>query len=314
MSQVALEPCNCGVCGAASWHDFLPGCKDWLFSVPGSYDFVQCDDCGHVYLNPRPSEESRALCYPSGYYTHLPTTRPRIVELIRHTLETVALLPYRLRYGGAWAPVRPFGNRRALDVGCGNGKLLKRLRQMGWDVKGIEMDPDAAKLAREALGTERVVNGDLADTSFVGEKFDLILIIHTLEHLPRPRSVLGQVQRLLAPGGQVIVAVPDILSAESRLFGRFWQPLETTRHLQMFSRHSLAFLLSSCGFQIIAMRPSLQASSLVESAWIALVRSPGMLPPHILSAVAIAAMFPVTVLLGAVGLAGSIELRAIKQA
>jgi SAM-dependent methyltransferase len=95
---------------------------------------------------------------------------------------------------------------RVLEIGCGTGYLLHRLHERGAEVRGVEPGPSADE------GTERF--GIRIDRGYypavgVGTGYDLVVLYCVLEHLPDPAALLRDVAEAVAPGGRVVVAVPD---------------------------------------------------------------------------------------------------------
>lgn len=128
---------------------------------------------------------------------------------------------------------------RVLDVGCGRGVMLAGLRAAGWIVVGTEVDEAVAHSARQALG-EQIRVGDIAGMELAEAPFDVITFWHVLEHLADPAAVLKRARELLAPGGAVIVAVPNLDSWQARLSGGHWLHLDVPRHRWHFSQATLA--------------------------------------------------------------------------
>lgn len=133
--------------------------------------------------------------------------------------------------------------RRALDIGCGDGSFLLALKRNGWAVQGSEFAPEGAR----AAGLDVVSDLDqLADE----QRFGLITLWHSLEHMRDPRQVLDRVRGLLAPGGVVLIAVPDAGSLQARVFGPAWVHLDVPRHLFHFTGGALASLLRASGLDV----------------------------------------------------------------
>jgi SAM-dependent methyltransferase len=78
--------------------------------------------------------------------------------------------------------------------------------------------------------------------------FDMASLLHVLEHVPDPRATLTEARRVLAPGGVLLLALPNVDCLEARLFGRDWYPLDLPRHYWGFTPHTLVRLVEECGF------------------------------------------------------------------
>jgi SAM-dependent methyltransferase len=146
--------------------------------------------------------------------------------------------------------------RRLLDVGAADGLLGRLLTQRGWRVTGLEADPDAAQAG--AGSCERMLVADLnQDLPEVDGPFDAIVYGDVLEHLIDPGRVLVGLGRALAPGGVVVVSLPNVAHLWMRLSllaGRFEYAdrgiLDRT-HLRFFTRRSLRVLLHGAGLRTV---------------------------------------------------------------
>lgn len=149
-------------------------------------------------------------------------------------------------------------DKRVIEFGCSTGYVSKVLKQRGCYVVGIEVDPEAAGRAREVC--DRVVVGDLDDLDLLselgGETFDVGLFGEVLEHLKYPQRALIQTRQLLAPGGYVVVSVPNIAHASIRLallkgeFDYEEMGILDDTHLKYYTRKSIVDLLEGCGFVV----------------------------------------------------------------
>jgi 2-polyprenyl-3-methyl-5-hydroxy-6-metoxy-1,4-benzoquinol methylase len=145
--------------------------------------------------------------------------------------------------------------RRALDVGAADGFLSERLTSQGWSVTALERDPTLAARARGRC--KEVVVADLeAAPPLLSGPFDAIVYGDVLEHLSDPRAVLVALDRTLAPGGTVIVSVPNVAHLWIRLSlltGRFDYAdrgiLDRT-HLRFFTRRTLVAFLRDAGLAV----------------------------------------------------------------
>ena len=102
--------------------------------------------------------------------------------------------------------------RDVVDVGCGDGALMRRLAGLGARVTGVEVDPAvvAAAQAREPVAGERYVHGTGQDLGLESDSADLVVFMQSLHHVP-PESMdaaLGEAARVVRPGGAVYVQEP----------------------------------------------------------------------------------------------------------
>jgi 2-polyprenyl-3-methyl-5-hydroxy-6-metoxy-1,4-benzoquinol methylase len=153
-------------------------------------------------------------------------------------------------------------NKRVLDVGCDTGYLGKALAALGNVTSGVEYNPVTAEEARKHL--EKVVVADLETVDLVAEfgagAFDVVVFGDVLEHLRDPLPVLRQARPLLAPGGCVVISVPNIAHGDVRLAllqGRFRYTntgiLDNT-HTRFFTRETLLEFLADAGFVPVDIR------------------------------------------------------------
>jgi len=93
---------------------------------------------------------------------------------------------------------------RVLEVGCGQGHLTKRLAARGIDIVGIDANPNAPEVA----GTDRVVCMSAESLDFLDDEFDAIVSVHAIEHIPQLDAAVGEMARVLKPGGQALYIYP----------------------------------------------------------------------------------------------------------
>jgi SAM-dependent methyltransferase len=262
----------CPLCGGGKWNEVCH-IVDSTYGVPGCFHVVRCIQCRHIFLNPRPSDASLMDCYPQNYAPHQDVLTPGQVlnsgeagnaeaELaattddapprrIRCRLKRIPGLRAVLNWlGQEYAIVLPPspepGVSRMLEIGCAHGAYLKAAEDAGWQVEGVEPSSEAVAIAR-AKGL-RVVCGRLEDAEVGQAGRDLVAMWMVLEHVPNPRELLERIARILKPGGQLALSVPNAGSWERLLFGRHWLGYDAPRHLQMFTVGRLKRLLAECGF------------------------------------------------------------------
>ena len=149
------------------------------------------------------------------------------------------------------------GGARVLDVGCAEGYLARALAERGCTVVGVEFDPQAAEVARDAC--ERVVVGDVEDPAvreLIDGPFDRVLFGDVLEHLRDPEAVLRWAATLLGADGRAVVSLPNVAHWTARrelLRGRFPQDdhgLFDRTHLRWFTRSTARALVERAGLAV----------------------------------------------------------------
>lgn len=116
-----------------------------------------------------------------------------------------------------------------LDVPAGEGALAVRLIDAGFDVRCCDLYPEIFRLD----GVE-IQRGNLdAELPFSDESFEYITCLEGLEHIENPQQAMREFARVLKPGGQLIVSVPNILNIEERLK---WLVHGYTSHFKPISR------------------------------------------------------------------------------
>lgn len=135
---------------------------------------------------------------------------------------------------------------RVLDVGCGNGAFVHRMRELGWAAEGIDFDPEGVAQAR-ALGLP-VRCGSLDEQGYPDCAFDAITLSHVIEHVPRLVAFLRECHRILRPGGRIVLRTPNARAFSHQHFGGAWTPLDPPRHLHVFTPAALRTLLVRAEF------------------------------------------------------------------
>jgi SAM-dependent methyltransferase len=228
------EPCP--VCGQEGAREWLRG-PDRLHGRQEKYTLVRCTACSLVWLSNPPEPSEMHLHYTEAYDKLISASGQNSPH--RWRARQAALTPHK--QSGA-----------ILDLGCSSGSFLGSLRGEGWKLHGIEMSKECAKIA-EAKSGAQVFVGDILEAPFRRESFDVITCFDVLEHLYEPRRVMAKVGEWLKPSGIFYVLVPNVDSAEARVFGTYWHGLELPRHLFHYSPASLKFLAESAGLHEVSL-------------------------------------------------------------
>jgi 2-polyprenyl-3-methyl-5-hydroxy-6-metoxy-1,4-benzoquinol methylase len=242
---IEWENVPCDLCGSAEFDRLLDG-VDWEFGRTEAFCLVRCNRCGLIFLNPRPAPCSIPLLYPPSYSNFRQSSGLR--RLLKKVYYKVAA-PYPYLRG-----MKP---GCILDVGCATGHTnypygengsLRQLKRQGWDVSGLELNENAASIARSYGIT--VYMGRLSDVPSIAQKFDVVRFNHVLEHSVSPTDDLLMAAALLKENGRLFVSGPNIDSAAFTLFHKYWSGLDLPRHFYQFSPATLRKYCEKANLQI----------------------------------------------------------------
>lgn len=215
---------DCPVCGRQ------PG-TSWLRQ--SEWEILRCSRCELAMTWPRPSADLLAEIYSSrDYYA----TREMDDEASQATITRAReILAHHSR------PVR-----RVLDFGAGEGHLVAAFRSLGIEAEGVE--PSAAG-RREA---RRRYDLDLREDLFTGrpDPVDLVVLLHSLEHVPDPVGVLRSLGEWIHPDGTLFIEVPNAGSFEMRRTEGRKKILDVPVHLFHFTPETLSRVVEAAGLRV----------------------------------------------------------------
>jgi 2-polyprenyl-3-methyl-5-hydroxy-6-metoxy-1,4-benzoquinol methylase len=242
-----LEPVCCGVCGGDQWREYAKG-KDYEYNTSDDvFQIVECQLCGNLYLNPRPTKSELSTIYPPNYYAYNYDVAIHPIAIrAKNWLDKVKVKQW-LQHLSTPTP-------RFLDVGCGNGRYLKMLHQLGVPrdyLYGVEMnDRQIEQLKADGFHGYYGRIEDVED-QLPAASFDLIVLLQVLEHVENPRQMMTSLAKLLAPGGILIVETPNTKSWDVKLFRRgYWGGYHIPRHWNLLSAATLKRLANEQGLDV----------------------------------------------------------------
>ncbi len=238
-----LERVPCALCGGMGG---LPVATRERHGLP--LRTVVCARCGLTFTNPRPPVAWYARFYAQEYR--------RLYEGVSAPTRAYADNP-----GNEWkhranvelaAPFLP-ATGAVLDVGAAEGTFLRVFREARprWALHGVEPDPAFAEFARREYGLAGVVAGEFPAAVPAGTRFELLHAGHVLEHLLDPNAFLRECRARLAPGGHLLLDVPDAATPNRGLSALH------VAHVYHYTGPTLTALLAKWGFAVVASRTDL---------------------------------------------------------
>jgi SAM-dependent methyltransferase len=212
---------------------------DYEYAVPRSSKYYECGSCGFVMQVPKVTASEIPSLYPDDYQAYsrkekslFGAAKARVVSNDARKL---------LRLAGVPEP-------RILEVGCGNGSLLRRVLELnpkayvcGIDIKDLGLSADPQIDFR--LGQLEAV--DLPDNSF-----DAIYCSNLIEHVAHPLDFIVRLKALLRPGGKVVIVTPNHRSIDRYVFGRYWGGYHFPRHLTLFNHKNIKPAIELGGLRV----------------------------------------------------------------
>ena len=198
---------------------------------------VICRNCGLVYTDPIPPEESLERFYSQDYRVHY---KGSYAPSLKHVYRAGRLAVQRIqRLKGLLEP-----DSVIIDVGSGGGEFVYLLRLSGFEAQGVQPDDGYARYSQDELGVP-VHLGSALEIELASECCHVVTLYHSLEHMGAPSRVLAHVRRWLRPGGWLLVEVPNVEATCQSPGNRFHQA-----HLYNFNSACLRELGKKTGFAL----------------------------------------------------------------
>ena len=237
--------------------EFLFEARDRLHGIEGAFSYVRCSECGLVYMNPQVVPEETAKLYPSDYAPHT-TAAKGAASGIRSLYNRLIKTPVIAQFI-KWITNVKITNEiyrrldqksRILDIGCGAGAFLNRVKtDKGCEVNGVDISVAAVEAAKNSFGLD-IFKGTITEAPFEDDSFDVITAWWYLEHIPDPHVTAARIASLLKPNGHCIIGVPNFESFNAKRFKDKWYHLDCPRHLCIWTPPAMKRLLEQHGLTV----------------------------------------------------------------
>lgn len=256
---------GCRICGSLDVG--VLAAKEMMFGSREEFCYVECQSCGCVQI--AEYLDSIADHYPENYYSFQDSSLPapdqteplprRIMQACKRALMRRSNV-VRRRFLKADATEnllrsRPIlnlyprfvsdPNSKILDVGCGNGGLLRSLDALYYrNLHGVDPFITDDVYLHGRLLVKKAALSDLRPS------YDCISFHHVLEHMPNQLTALREAHALLASDGLVMVRIPVVGGAAWRLYREHWVQFDSPRHYYLHSEKSFRLLALQAGFEV----------------------------------------------------------------
>lgn len=231
-----VEEAGCSLCGSA-----VPEPKMALF-FKFRFAYFRCPSCGLVYHSPRPKKEYISGQYISGRFLqafreiYLPSAEYRMSTIFRERIKDI-ILP-RVRRG------------RLLDIGCSSGHFLKVAGEHGFEVYGIEPNPEMVRFASKNLKLPNILEGVFRKNEYPDDYFDAVTLWDVLEHVPEPGTLLRSVFKAIKPNGWVFAYTENVESLNVFITGMDSEIFAPDVHLRHYSPDTFSKEFEKAGFLV----------------------------------------------------------------
>lgn len=246
---------ECKICGNFAGNKFY-NVREMQFGTRDEFVYCECSDCGCLQLVNPP--ENLSKYYPREYFS-FSIPKEKFIKKKLHVYRDryafgIKSFPGKILFNKYGAPtyigwmrnLRVNLNSKILDVGCGTGKLLRRMGDTGFtDLTGV--DAFIGKDISYSNGV-KIYKKNLDDVS--GD-YDLIMMHHSLEHMDNQHKVFKKLSKLLCSNKFLFIRIPTCSSFAWRTYKENWFALEAPRHFFNHSIKSLRFLADKYGFDLV---------------------------------------------------------------
>lgn len=206
-------------------------------------------------MNPQPTAEEVKKYYNDSYFTertergydnyYSRELKQEISRVFQLNLKDLGFLNWESQ-GKTEFPNTKFSS---LDIGCAAGYFVSFMKERGYDAYGIEIADGPVKFARESLGLSVYQEDFLSWDILSKQKFDVVTLWATIEHLHKPKETLTKIFSHLKPGGVLVLSTCryGILAKQK---GLNWRYLNVPEHLYYYSFKGLKHVLEQVGFQV----------------------------------------------------------------
>lgn len=217
------------------------------------FDILKNPETTILETHPRPTKEELPTYYDSENYTSHNDKSAGIVSFCYRIIKSIST-SRKIRIGqNSLSKNTPQNKPRLLDVGCGTGDFLYSCLKKGWQINGIENNKNAKNNSRTEVSS--FIFDDFEFLKSQPERFDIITMWHSLEHIIDLKQTIVDMKKLLTNKGVIVVACPNHKSFDAIFYKESWAAYDLPRHLWHFDKDSISKLFVEHNMQLTKTLP-----------------------------------------------------------
>lgn len=213
------------------------------FLVKREFAYYRCMACGAYALEHIPDDLN--AYYGKGYFTG-DITLDGYVDYEAEKRQSIHTFE---KYLDRIADVAPDA-KTLFEAGCATGFFLNLARARGFIVEGSDVSEYGVEEAKKKGLC--VYKRTLQEQAKAGSKYDVVVLLDTLEHLTDPLGDISAIHTLLNPGGIVAFTSPDAGSVWAKAWGKRWHAFVPPQHIHLFSLRNITDVLNKPGFEVVS--------------------------------------------------------------
>lgn len=237
---------SCPICSGNSFQKFGQA-KDYTVSHE-TFQLMKCSSCDFLLTSPRPDDSQLGSYYISDNYVSHTAKATTLFDKLYEVSREFAL-NWKLTLVKKFL-ISPSASPSLLDYGCGTGFFLKKIKESGFNIAGVEPSDIARYAAEQNTGIK--INTQLEE---VKTKFDVISLWHVLEHVSNLNELVVELKDRLKKDGALIIAVPNHQSNDAKKYEMQWAGYDVPRHLWHFHQQTMTQLLAKHQLKIVEIIP-----------------------------------------------------------
>lgn len=215
-------------------------------AVPFYSGLLKCQGCGHVFADLHLDEKELSEIYRKDYFFG-----NEYSDYIAD--KDVLQKNFKLRLRILKKYIDPYYHKSLIEIGSAYGFFLDVVRHDFDSVQGIDITEDGVRYAREKLNLN-ILHGDFLGVDLDNQKFDVVCLWDTIEHLSYPHLYIEKISKHTKAGSLLAITTGDIESLNARIKKDKWRLIHPPTHIHYFSIAALTKLLGNYGFDVIYNR------------------------------------------------------------